>query len=117
MFLLNGQLGLEVKEIVSLIIQFITLLGFEKELYFENGIEFGMLLMLTTKSIYHEDYTSIKHITHDWFVQLALSCACEDSSPGLIFHPCQPAEAHPLSLTWERLSHFLFQSKFEPVLN
>lgn len=60
----------------------------------ETGPKFASLLMLVAKTIHHWDYTSVQHITQDWFVQLVLSGACGEQSLGLIFHSRQPAEAH-----------------------
>lgn len=68
----------------------------EKEQYLKLAQKFGSLLMLTSRSIHHRDYTNIQHITQDWFVQLALSSAHRDQSPRLIFHCLEPAEAHML---------------------
>lgn len=61
-------------------------LGLEKEkIHLKVGTNFGWMLMLERKSIHHLDYTNIQHITQDWFVQLALSGARGEQSPGQFF--------------------------------
>lgn len=77
--------------------------------------------MLVAKSIHHQDYTNIQHITQEQLVQLALSGARGYQNNRLIFHHRQPAEAHVKFLSHspgrkaeaeQRLFHSFFQSHF-----
>lgn len=78
-------------EIVSLIIHSYCASGVRKRAILWNwhkiwlAVENTFIIRITP---------TYSNITQDWFVQLALSGARGDQSPGLIFHSRQPAEAH-----------------------
>lgn len=61
----------------------------------EGLSEIGHKILVTVESsINHWVILPRSHITHGWFVQLALHGARGDRSPGLIFHRCQPGDVH-----------------------